>query len=118
MQAFRDDQGRPTRHSGLRLTLADFAYEELVQNEIRDRDQELVISAKQLCEYLSAAETKVEKLGSLGKHSIRPGLKKRKRSETPPDKIILVDEARYVKQEERAAKRLADDDPDYEDTSE
>jgi hypothetical protein len=30
---------------------------------------------------------------------------------------MASDEARYVEQEERAAKRIADDDPDYEDTS-
>jgi hypothetical protein len=59
----------------------------------------------------------MQKLGSLGKHSISPGLKKRKRSETPPDQIAPEDEARYIKQEERAAKRVAEDDPDYDDTS-
>jgi hypothetical protein len=55
----------------------------------------------------------VEPLESLGEHSIAPGLKKRKRSETPPDRITSGDEARYAEQEERAAKHMADDDPDY-----
>jgi hypothetical protein len=44
-------------------------------------------------------------------------VKKRKRSKTPPEEITSGDETRYVKQEERAAKRMADEDPDYEDTS-
>lgn len=51
----------------------------------------------------------------LVKHSILPGVKKRKRSETPPERIASDNEARYIEQEERAAKRMADDDPDYED---
>ena len=55
-------------------------------------------------------------MGSLGKHSIAPGIRKRKRSETPPEEIAPSDEAKYVDDEERAAKRLTYDDPDYEDT--
>ncbi|ORX95175.1 hypothetical protein BCR34DRAFT_579473 [Clohesyomyces aquaticus] len=116
-EIFRDDQGNPTDHPGLRLRLSDFAYQELAHNEIRGQDQELVVSAQQLCQYLTAAESKVQQAGSLGKHSIAPGVKKRKRSETPPEEIASGDEARYIKQEERAAKRMADEDPDFEDTS-
>jgi len=54
---------------------------------------------------------------SLGERSIGPGVKKRKRSETAPEEITSGDESRYIEQEERAAKRMADGDPDYEDTS-
>jgi len=82
-----------------------------------DQAQELVISTKQLCQYLTAAETKGHQAGFLGKHSLAFGVKKRKRSETPPEEIALGDEARYTEQEERAAKRIADDDPDYKDRS-
>lgn len=78
---FRDSQGNPTDHLGLRLQLRDFACEELARDEIGDEDRELFVSAQQLCQYLAAVETKVRQLGSLGKHSIAPGLKKRKRSE-------------------------------------
>ncbi|KAF2788691.1 hypothetical protein K505DRAFT_366255 [Melanomma pulvis-pyrius CBS 109.77] len=116
-EPFRDDQGNPTDHPGLRLHLTDFAYEELAHNEIGDEDRELVVSTQQLCEYLNVAETMVGRLESLGEHSIAPGLKKRKRSETPTDQITSGDEATYVRQEERAAKRMAKDDSDYEDTS-
>jgi hypothetical protein len=75
----------------------------------------LVVSAEQLCRYLAAAETKMQRIesGSLSKDSLA-GLKKRKRSETPPEKIASDDEAKYVEQEERADKRMEDDDPDYE----
>jgi hypothetical protein len=77
----------------------------------------LIVSTQQLCEYLSAAETKELQLGSLSKHSIASGLKKRKRSETPPEQIASGDEARYVEQEQKADKRVEDDDPDYKNTS-
>ncbi|KAF9733735.1 hypothetical protein PMIN01_08078 [Paraphaeosphaeria minitans] len=43
-------------------------------------------------------------------------IKKRKRSETPPEEIRAGDEARYAKEEERAAKRV-DHDMDYQDKS-
>jgi len=51
---------------------------------------------------------------SLGEHSLAPGLKKRKRSETPPDQITSGDEAIYAEQEEKAAKRMMQEDSDYE----
>ncbi|KAF2180844.1 hypothetical protein K469DRAFT_753181 [Zopfia rhizophila CBS 207.26] len=111
-EAFRDDQGVPTDHLGLQLHLSDFAYEDLAQDEIGDHGRELVASAQQLCQYLTAAETKVQQVGSLGKHSMALRVKKRRRSETPPEQIISGDEARYVEQEKRAAKRIADDDRD------
>lgn len=58
-EAFCDNQGNPTNYPGLRLKLTDFTYEELAQGEIKDQDLELVVSAQQLCQYLTAAETKV-----------------------------------------------------------
>jgi hypothetical protein len=114
---FRNEQGHPTEHPGLRLQLSDFANKELALRESRDKDREIVVTTQQLCEYLDAAETKVARLESLSEDSIAPGLKKRKRAETPPDQITSGDEAKYVGQEERAAKRMAEDDPEYEDTS-
>ncbi|KAL5406973.1 hypothetical protein PMIN04_011852 [Paraphaeosphaeria minitans] len=113
---FRDDQGNPTDYPGLQLHLRDFAHKGLVQEEIGNQDQELVISAQQLCKFLNAAEVNVHQRESLSKDPIPHGVKKRKRSETPPEEIASGDEARYVEQEERAAKRIADDDPDYENT--
>lgn len=84
-----------------------------MQQEMGDWDQELTISSEQLCDYLAAAEAKTRKLGSLGQHVIAPGVKKRKRSETPPEEITADDEARYTEREERTAKRLAQADPDF-----
>ena len=77
----------------------------------------MIVSSEQLCQYLTAAESKVQQTESLGKHSIGPGVKKRKRSPTPQEEITSSDEARYAEREERAVKHMADDDPDYEDTS-
>jgi hypothetical protein len=72
------------------------------------------ISGSKLCEYLNAAGSKEEK--ALGKHVFAMEVKKRKRSETPPEEIRAGDEARYAKEEERAAKRV-DHDVDYEQSS-
>jgi hypothetical protein len=44
-------------------------------------------------------------------------VKKRKRSETPPEEITSSDVAGYVDNEQRAAKHAADHDDDYIDTS-
>ncbi|CAI6226660.1 unnamed protein product [Periconia digitata] len=81
--------------------------------ELGDEGRELVISTRQLCEYLDAAETMVRGVELLGEHALPPEIKKRKRSETPPEEINSSDEARYVEQEERAAKRIAESDSDY-----
>lgn len=114
-EAFRDDQGNPTNIPGLRLQLKDFAYDELAQKELGKDNRDVVVSAHQLCEYLDAAETMAGRQDLLGEHAIAPGLKKRKRSETPPDQITSSDEASYVEQEERATKRVEEDDSDYTD---
>jgi hypothetical protein len=82
-----------------------------------DEDVEICISGEQLCQYLAAAERKVRQAQSLGKHSFAPKVKKRKRSETPPEDIASSDEAGYVEDEQRAAKHAADHDADYIDTS-
>jgi len=46
--------------------VCDFMYEELAQSEIGDEDQELVVVTHQLCQYLTAAETKAQQTVSLG----------------------------------------------------
>ncbi|KAF2466100.1 uncharacterized protein BDR25DRAFT_336652 [Lindgomyces ingoldianus] len=116
-EIFRDEQGIATDHPGLQLHLSDFAHKGLVQEEMGNPDRELNISARQLCKFLNAAEVKVRQKGSLSKDLLPVGVKKRKRSETPPEEIASTDEARYVEQEERAAKRIAEGDSDYEDIS-
>ncbi|CAN9300260.1 unnamed protein product [Alternaria alternata] len=114
-EVFRDDAGNATDYSGLQLRLRDFAYEELVQEQLGDQDAEIHISSQQLCQFLDAAERKEQQSGSLGKHIISPSIKKRKRSKTPPEEIGSGDEAQYIQQERKVAKRSEDDDCDYED---
>jgi ribosomal protein L35 len=74
----------------------------------------IYIPGSKLCEYLNAADSKEEQ--ALGKHVFDKEVKKRKRSETPPEEMKADDEARYAEQMERAAKR-ADIDMDYEEKS-
>ncbi|KAL6152435.1 hypothetical protein ACJBU6_09303 [Exserohilum turcicum] len=114
-EAFRDEQGNHTNHPGLRLQLSDFACEELTK-DVEGR-REIIVSTPELCKYLSAAESKMCQGASLVRHSIPAGVQKRKRSETPPEVIGSGDEARYVQEVEREAKRAAVDDPDYKNTS-
>jgi hypothetical protein len=79
-----------------------------------EEDTFIYIPASTLCEYLNAADSKEEQ--ALGKHVFVEEIKKRKRSETPPEEMRAGDDARYSEQEERAAKR-ADRDMDYLDTT-
>lgn len=116
-EQFRDEHGNPTDHPGLRLRLSDFACEELAEDVVQGEHQEIVVTTQQLCQFLNAAEDKIQGQRPLVKHSIRPGVKKRKRSETPSERMASGDETRYLEQEERAAKRMAENDPDYENKS-
>ncbi|KAH0558348.1 hypothetical protein GP486_004996 [Trichoglossum hirsutum] len=83
-EAFRDDQGNPTDHPGLRLQLSDFACGRLTE-DIGGESQEILLSTQQLCQYLTAAEDKIRKLkqGMLVEIPLPLGVKKRKRSRTP-----------------------------------
>jgi hypothetical protein len=102
--------GDAVDHPGLRLRLSDFTYKELAQKEMGDEDTDIYISGIQLCQYLDAADSKGER--ALGERSLAKEVKRRKRSETPPEAIRVGDEARYAEQEERAVKRT-DHDMDY-----
>ena len=88
-----------------------------MEDAIGGGDREILLSTQQLCQYLAAAEDKIRGQRALVKHSILPGVKKRKRSETPPERLASDDEAKYAEQELRAAKRMEKDDQDYEHTS-
>jgi hypothetical protein len=79
---------------------------------MRDEDIEVSISGRQLGEFSAAAESKSRRAQLSGEHSFARKVKKSKRSDTPPDEITSGDEARYMEQERRAAKRTADRDDD------
>jgi len=50
------------------------------------------------------------------KHSIFPKVKKHKRSKTSLERMASNNKVRYIKQEERAAKYIVDNNPNYKDT--
>ena len=62
-----------------------------LEDAIRGGGREIRLSTQQLCQYLAAAEDKIQGQGALVKHSILPGVKKRKRSETPPERMASDD---------------------------
>jgi hypothetical protein len=112
-QVFRDELGIATNHTGLQLQLSDFAYEELVDSELGDVDAPITISAQQLCKFLVEAETKSKQARTGGKHRVAPGVRKRRRSETPPEEIAKADEERYKNQEQKVVRRMESQDPAY-----
>ena len=83
---------------------------------IGDLNQPIIVSSEQLCQYLTAAEAIAQKKNKRIRHSI-PGIKKRKRSRTPPEQMTSDDEAEYVEQEQRVDERMMEDDPDYQHAS-
>lgn len=109
-QAFRGDRENSIHHSGLRLRLSDFACEELTDKAIRSEDREILLSAQELFQLLAATENRIRGQRKLVKHSILPGVKKRKRSET----VTSDDEGKYIEQEERADELEEGNDPDHE----
>ncbi|TKA60111.1 hypothetical protein B0A49_13401 [Cryomyces minteri] len=114
-QVIRNEDGTPSSGPGLSLRLHDFANEELTE-DLRHEAQKISISSEKLCAYLANAERFNSRLPPTfrSKHRVKAGVIKRRRSETPPVTITSDDEARYQKEEERAAKRVALHDPEYE----
>lgn len=111
--AFRDEDGNPTDHLGLRLRLSDFAYEALAQSDLGEENAELTISGVQLCNYLTEAEECVKRWKSLDETGLPLVVKKRPRSSSPPEELASEDEIKFAEQEARAAQRAAHDDDDY-----
>ncbi|KAL6229223.1 hypothetical protein BDW75DRAFT_245926 [Aspergillus navahoensis] len=110
-QVFRTTNGLPAESAPLTLKLKDFATE----NETRgysDLDQEIKISARDLCCYLDFAEERQEgqeqREGSV--KTLPEGTRKRRRAETPPDNINSDDETTFQALEESDTKRVRDSD--------
>jgi hypothetical protein len=82
--AFRTDDGQPVESTSLRLMLKDFATEELTRN-CPNLDQEVVISSEDLCGFLADAEKRqtAQERQSGSVNRLSPGVRKRRRSETP-----------------------------------
>ncbi|OAL53034.1 hypothetical protein IQ07DRAFT_669743 [Pyrenochaeta sp. DS3sAY3a] len=103
-EAFRDDQGNPVEHAGLRLRRSEFAYEGLAQRELGDDDAEIRISGIQLCQYLDAAEEREQ--GAKSEDSIG-NIRKRRQAPTPSrsEAVTSSDEGKYAEQEESCKSR-------------
>ena len=75
------------------------------------------MSTQELCRYLATAEDRSKRQKLLVRHSIRSGVKKRKRFETSLERITSDDEAKYAEREEKTDKRMALEDTDYEESA-
>ena len=78
-----------------------------------DLNQELAIFTQRLCEILRAEEVNIRRTESLSQDPVPSSVKKRKRSETPPENLVSSDEAKFVHLEKRTAKRIAENNPNY-----
>lgn len=101
-QAFRTDDGTPVEDTMLRLSLRDFATDSLLE-EYADINQEVVITAQQLCAFLQSAEARqaaqLHHEGSVNR--IRPGVLKRRRRTTPSDATSSEDEPTSERERKR-----------------
>ncbi|THC87068.1 hypothetical protein EYZ11_013486 [Aspergillus tanneri] len=114
-QAFRTDDGLPVEDTTLRLSLRDFATDTLLE-KYADLDQEVVITAQQLCAFLQVAEARqsaqIHHKGSV--NTIRPGVLKRRRRATPSDATGSDDEPTSERETKRGRARS---DSDYHPSS-
>lgn len=110
-QPFRTDSGLPTEGTVLRLSLRDFATEELARGHVEDLDREILITSKQLCDFLSSAEVRqqaqTKQRGSINR--IRPGALKRRRPQTPPEQLSSEDEGSIERKRESKRGRQSSD---------
>ncbi|KKK25822.1 hypothetical protein AOCH_006057, partial [Aspergillus ochraceoroseus] len=104
---FRTSNGLPTESTPLILKLKDFATEHETKG-YPDFDQEINISARDLCDYLDFAESR-QKAQERHEGSVKimpKGMRKCRRAEPPPpDKINSEDEAIFQALEESDRKR-------------
>ncbi|KAJ9634095.1 hypothetical protein H2199_009126 [Coniosporium tulheliwenetii] len=116
-EIFRNEHGNPTSSPGLQLQLRDFAHPEMTA--ALPSDISITVSASQLCLALSDAEEYINtedpsnRSQAAGRHVLGPRVGKRRREETPPDKLTAEDEARMAELEEQADKRQKLKDEDF-----
>lgn len=109
---FRTDTGIPATGTALRLSLKDFATEELSQGQ-PELDQEIIITSEQLCDFLSSAESRHQSQtryqGSINR--IRPGVLKRRRAQTPPERLSSEDEVYHERRQSKRGRQSSDYHP-------
>ncbi|CAG7987309.1 unnamed protein product [Penicillium olsonii] len=87
-QPFRTNSGLATEGTALRLRLRDFATEDLSRGQV-GLHREILITSKQLCDFLSCAEARqqMQTQQQCSIDRIRPGALKRRRPQTPPEQL-------------------------------
>jgi hypothetical protein len=112
-QEFRDKAGavNTSPKAGLHLQLSNFAPNVIVR-EYANLRGEIFISCQQLSEFLSSSESKAakKKQGTGRVDTSQAGVKKRRRTETPPDELDTEDEKYFESLELRASKRADEGD--------
>ncbi|KAF4768417.1 hypothetical protein HAV15_002990 [Penicillium sp. str.  len=97
-EVFRNDDGSPAEGVALQIPLRDIAPKELSQS-YGDMDQVISISSRQLCDFLSSAESRqrvqTQQAGVVNR--IDPGTLKRRRPRTPSEHPSSEDERQFNK---------------------
>ncbi|KAJ5865536.1 hypothetical protein N7534_000089 [Penicillium rubens] len=91
MMPFRTESGLPVdkpEQPTLQLSLRDFAPKSISQ-KYPDLDQDIIISSREFCEFLTSAEAEHQKqlLGKGVDEPLLPGTRKRRRVQTPPEQL-------------------------------
>ncbi|CAI6336750.1 unnamed protein product [Periconia digitata] len=115
-EAFRDKEGKATNHPGFSLRLSDFASRKWTK-DVMNSNVQIGISAAQLCQFLNDAEDFSRAETASSDEDFPTYGKRDRRTRTPPEEITASDEERITESEERAAKRVAHDDPEYKGSS-
>ncbi|CAG8181967.1 unnamed protein product [Penicillium salamii] len=92
---FRTESGLPVEEAqpALQLSLRDFAPKSISQ-KYPDLDQDICISSRELCDFLSSAEAAHQKqlLDQGVGETLSPGTRKRRRVQTPPEQLSSEEE--------------------------
>jgi hypothetical protein len=105
---FRTDDGLSTG-GGLRIPLKHFATEDITQHN-KNLNQDIHITSSQLCEFLLHAEN-AERMQTLHEGSarqLRPGTRKRRRPQTPPEQLGSGDESIGARREDKRGRLSSD----------
>ncbi|KEF50864.1 uncharacterized protein A1O9_13086, partial [Exophiala aquamarina CBS 119918] len=112
-EVIRDENGRPHPDpgAGLRLQLEQFATEEFTR-QFGNLDSTIVIPSQDLYTFLVVAEERAVVVEQKAMPR-KPGMKKRRRSHTPPEVLDRDRESAFDQEVERAAKRRDVEDSSY-----
>ncbi|CZR64903.1 uncharacterized protein PAC_14803 [Phialocephala subalpina] len=111
-QLFRDAEGNHliSPSSSLKLSLKDFAIEEVTQGV---PDSSIVIDSKTLCKLLGEAENWDNKTITM-QGAKPPRFKRKWRPQTPPEQLTFSDEEKFVEEERRVRRKSEKLDKPYD----